>query len=146
MLCDKDFAFAHPFVLELLLVRRIAVCREHTLTTSHQLSAYPPPSINPPYFHVCMHACRRHPPTPRCSSLFIGPPLYVVHVCMPAGDIHPPPSLLPYLLVPLLLLFMDACMRAGDIYGQWLDRFTARQNLGDDVISTMGWARFLIKM
>ncbi|CAM9933718.1 unnamed protein product, partial [Ectocarpus sp. 13 AM-2016] len=34
----------------------------------------------------------------------------------------------------------------GDIYGQWLDRFTARQNLGDDVISTMGWARFLIKM
>eukprot|EP00752_Nemacystus_decipiens_P014568 g12974.t1 len=34
----------------------------------------------------------------------------------------------------------------GDIYGQWLDRFTVRQNLGDDVISTMGWARFLIKM
>eukprot|EP00903_Cladosiphon_okamuranus_P018961 g17438.t1 len=34
----------------------------------------------------------------------------------------------------------------GDIYGQWLDRFTLRQNLGDDVIPTMGWARFLIKM
>lgn len=35
---------------------------------------------------------------------------------------------------------------AGDIYGQWLDRFKVRQNLGDDVIPTMGWARFLIKM
>ncbi|CAM9929805.1 unnamed protein product [Ascophyllum nodosum] len=34
----------------------------------------------------------------------------------------------------------------GDLYSRWLDRFEAKQGLGDDVIDRMGWSRFLLKM
>ncbi|CAN0405141.1 unnamed protein product, partial [Laminaria digitata] len=34
----------------------------------------------------------------------------------------------------------------GDLYEQWLDKFVKKQNLGDAMMSTMGWARFLLKM